>query len=59
MLSKNMSNDKAIKLLAKTMYRDLLLNGFTKKDVINFCKEVIDNITPEKVEYIETKEAIV
>ena len=44
MISKNMTKEKAIKLLAKTMYKDLLKNDFSNTDIINFSRELIENI---------------
>lgn len=44
LISQNMNSEKAVKLLAKTMYKELLSNGFSKKDIIFFCKEIVDNI---------------
>jgi hypothetical protein len=39
---KNMDTDKATKILAKSLYRELIRNGFTNKDVVNFSKEILD-----------------
>lgn len=44
MISKNMTKEKAIKILAKTMYKDLLKNDFSNTDIINFTRELIENI---------------
>ena len=47
MILKNMDTDKAIKILAKSLYRKLIRNGFTNKDVVNFSKEILDHIAKE------------
>jgi len=47
MILKNMDTDKAIKILAKSLYRKLIHNGFTNNDVVNFSKEILDHIAQE------------
>ena len=44
---KNMDTDKATKILAKSLYRELIRNGFTNKDVVNFSKEILDYMAQE------------
>ncbi len=44
---KNMGKDKAAKTLAKSLYRELIHNGFKNKDIINFSKEILDHMTQE------------
>ena len=47
MILKNMDTDKATKILAKSLYRELIRNGFTNKDVVNFSREIIDHMAQE------------
>ena len=47
MIFKNMDTDKAVKILAKSLYRKLILNGFTNNDVVNFSKEILDHMAQE------------
>ena len=47
MISKNMRADKAINLLARSMYKELINNGYSRIDVINFSRELINNINLE------------
>lgn len=54
-ISKNLPTEKSIKLLAKSMYKELIKNGFSTIDIINFSKEVIDNIKLSHEEYSEQK----
>jgi hypothetical protein len=44
---KNMDATRATKVLAKSLYKEFIRNGFTNKDVINFCNELIQNIIQE------------
>ena len=44
---KNMDTEKATKILAKSLYRELVNNGFTNKDIINFSKEMLDHMAAE------------
>lgn len=44
---KNMDTTRATKILAKSLYKELLRNGFTNKDVINFSKEILDHMAQE------------
>ena len=44
---KNMDTTRATKILAKSLYKELLRNGFTNKDVINFSKEILDHMALE------------
>jgi hypothetical protein len=46
-LLKNMDTDKAVRILAKSLYRELTRNGFTNKDVVNFAKEIFDHMAQE------------
>jgi len=41
-----MDTDKATKLLAKSLYRELIRNGFTNKDIV-FSKEILDYMAHE------------
>ncbi len=44
---KNMDTERATKILAKSLYRELVNNGFTNKDIINFSKEMLDHMSSE------------
>lgn len=44
---KNMDAEKATKILAKSLYKELVGNGFTNKDIINFSKEMLDHMSLE------------
>jgi len=44
---KNMDTEKATKILAKSLYRELVNNGFTNRDIINFSKEMLDYMASE------------
>ena len=42
-----MDTDKATKILAKSLYRELIRKGFTNKDILNFSKEILDHMAHE------------
>lgn len=44
---KNMDTTRATKILAKSLYKELIRNGFTNKDVINFSKEILEHMALE------------
>jgi len=44
---KNMGKDKATKTLAKSLYRELIHNGFKNKDIINLSKNILDHMAQE------------
>jgi nickel-dependent lactate racemase len=44
---KNMDSTRATKILAKTLYKELVNNGFSNKDIINFSKEMLDFMAAE------------
>ena len=44
---KNMDTSRATKILAKTLYKELVNNGFSNKDIINFSKEMIEFMAAE------------
>ena len=44
---KNMDTTRATKILAKSLYKELIRNGFTNKDVINFSREILDHMALE------------
>jgi len=44
---KNMDTTRATKILAKSLYKEFIRNGFTNKDVINFSKEILDHMAQE------------
>ena len=39
---KNMDPERATKILARSLYKELRRNGFADKDVINFSREMIE-----------------
>jgi hypothetical protein len=47
LILKNMDTDKATKILARSLYRELIRNGFTNKNVVNFSKEILDHMAQE------------
>ncbi|MGC9325817.1 MAG: hypothetical protein ACP5G0_13835 [Desulfomonilia bacterium] len=42
-----MDTSRATKILAKSLYKELLRNGFSNKDIINFSKEILDYVALE------------
>jgi hypothetical protein len=44
---KNMDTERATKILAKSLYKELVGNGFSHKDIINFSKEILDHMACE------------
>jgi len=62
LVTNNTSGHKAIKLLAKSMYKELVKNNFTSVDIINFAKEIIENLHPvddnSSVEYRQHQKVI-
>lgn len=44
---KNMDTERATKVLAKSLYKELVTNGFTNKDIINFSREILDHMSSE------------
>ncbi|HOJ14042.1 MAG TPA: hypothetical protein PLS81_05220 [Deltaproteobacteria bacterium] len=44
---KNMDTSRATKVLAKSLYKELVRNGFTHKDIIDFSREMIDYVAHE------------
>ncbi|MCE5274695.1 MAG: hypothetical protein LLG43_06135 [Deltaproteobacteria bacterium] len=44
---KNMDTEKARKILAKSLYRKLVRNGFTNQDIVNLSKEILDHVAHE------------
>lgn len=47
MVMKNMDPERATKILARSLYKELRRNGFTDKDVINFSREIIECMSQE------------
>lgn len=47
MILKNIDASRATKILAKSLYRELIKNGFSNKDIINFSKEILDHMSQE------------
>ncbi len=56
-LLKNMDTDKAVKILAKSLYRELIRNGFTNKDIVIFSKEIFDHMAQEMQKETTSKES--
>jgi nickel-dependent lactate racemase len=44
---KNMDASRATKILAKSLYKELVRNGFTHKDIIDFSREMIEYVAQE------------
>lgn len=42
MVMKNMEPERATKILAKSLYKELRKNGFNERDIINFSKDIIE-----------------
>ncbi len=42
MVMKNMDPERAAKILAKTLFKELIKNGFAHKDIINLSKEIVE-----------------
>ena len=57
MILKNMDTDKATKILAKSLYRELILNGFTNKDIVNFSKEILDHMAQKMLKEATSKDS--
>jgi len=47
MIMNNMKPQKATKVLAKTMYKELRNNGFSNKDVVEFSRELIEHLAQD------------
>lgn len=54
---KNMDAEKASKILAKSMYKEFLNNGFTNKDIIYFFKEMFNCMTTDIRKQHDSKES--
>lgn len=57
MIFKNMDAEKAGKILAKSLYKELLNNGFTNKDIIYFFKEMFNYMTYDIRKQHDSKES--
>ena len=42
MVMKNMDPERATKILARTLFKELRNNGFDHKDILNFSKEIVE-----------------
>jgi hypothetical protein len=42
MVMKNMEPERATKILAKSLYKELRKNGFAETDIISFSREIIE-----------------
>lgn len=45
MVMKNMEPERATKILAKSLYKELRKNGFAESDIISFSREIIECMT--------------
>ena len=52
---KNMDTDRATKILARSLYKELVSNGFSNKDIINFSKEILDHMASEMRRQADTE----
>jgi hypothetical protein len=52
---KNMDTGRATKILAKSLYRELVNNGFSNKDIINFSREMLDHMSSEMRKQAESE----
>lgn len=57
MVMKNMDPERATKILARSLYKELKKNGFTDKDVINFSREIIECMSDDMRKQASTKTA--
>lgn len=39
-----MDNTEAVKLLAKSLYKELINNGFIPKDILKLSQELLDHV---------------
>ena len=42
MVMRNMEPERATKILARSLYKELRKNGFAESDIISFSKEIIE-----------------
>ena len=47
MIGRNLEPKRASKILAKTMYKQLIRMGFKEEDVIDFSREIIENLSTD------------
>jgi uncharacterized protein Smg (DUF494 family) len=52
---KNMDTERATKILARSLYKELVSNGFSNKDIINFSKEMLDHMASEMRKQAESE----
>jgi hypothetical protein len=57
MVMRNMDPERATRILARSLYKELRKNGFTDKDVINFSREIIECMSQEMRKQTATKAA--
>lgn len=57
MVMRNMDPERATRILARSLYKELRKNGFTDKDVINFSREIIEYMSQEMRKQTATKAA--
>jgi hypothetical protein len=57
MVMKNMEPERATKILARSLYKELRRNGFTDKDVVNFSREIIECMSQEMKKHPTSKTA--
>ena len=53
LILKNMDAPRATKVLAKSLYKELISNGFNNSDVINFSRELLENIILENSDCLQ------
>jgi hypothetical protein len=59
MVIKNMEPDRATKILAKSLYKELRKNGFAESDIISFSREIIECMANDmRKETYATKQAV-
>jgi hypothetical protein len=52
---KNMDTERATKILARSFYKELVSNGFSNKDIINFSREILDHMASEMRKQAESE----
>ena len=59
MIGRNLEPKKAAKILAKTFFKEMRNMNFTDEDIINFSREIIENLKAdyEIKKVIEDKKA--
>ena len=47
MIGRNLEPKRASKILAKTMYKELKRMGFKEEDIVDFSREIIENLSSD------------